>query len=111
MVKTFKNLNKGALVALAVAGFFAISWTTAAHKLAPQWYQVSLIDENGNPNDANNQRIDGAYPGGSPTSPCNQSLGHKCATFMDIGSNPLPSTVAEANALGIAQQDSSFRTP
>ncbi|GGH28833.1 hypothetical protein FAZ19_20120 [Sphingobacterium alkalisoli] len=99
MVKTFKNFDKGALVALAVAGFFAISWTNAAHKLAPQWYQVT--ESGTDPDPEKNQHIVGLYPGGTPTNPCDETSGEICAIQLDF--NPeetdMPSTVSEAKNL------------
>lgn len=103
MVKTFKNLNKGGIVALAVAGFFAISWTHVEHKLAPQWYQVT--ESGSDPDPEKNQHIVGLYPGSTPGSTpgaeCNTFPGEICAVQMDLQGAPIPATIAEANSLEI----------
>lgn len=102
-MRVFKNLNKGALAVLVAIAFFSISWTEIKNnKQSGQWYEVSLIDENGDPTEATNQKIEGLYPGGEPTSPCeNQNEPIVCAVFLDLGSNPMPTTIAQANALSI----------
>ncbi len=94
MKNIFKNLNKGALVALASAGLFAISWTTIESKLAPQWYQVEL-KENGDPENLEDFEIN-PISIGSPTGDCDLGTITLCAVKLEVTSGPFPSNMDEA---------------
>lgn len=99
MKNIFKNLNKSGLVALAIAGFFTISWTEVKKNSDdPQWYEV---EDHGFPlGQPANQEIKGLYPNQEPGTECQEDDGKICAIQLTFNpaTTDMPETVADANS-------------
>ena len=102
MKNMFKNWNIGGLLVLLFAVMLTVSWKShEAKKAEGKWYQVSLLDEEEDADEPTNQKIDGLYPGGEPSFPCEEDEGVICAVFLDLENKPMPSTIAQADSLSI----------
>lgn len=96
MKTLLKNLNFGALLALALVVTLTVSWKNHESKrLTFQWFEVS---DNGSGN--TNKVIVGDYPGGQPGAECEQPEGDMCAVPIDRQSYTGPiNTLAHAYQL------------
>jgi len=106
MKSLLKKLNLGAIAALVGIVGLTVSWKNhESTKATPTWYKVSLISPTGG-NIPTNQKIEGLYPGGTPSGDCNTGTGKTCAVQLSDGLNPadMPATVKEANDEGFASQ-------
>ncbi|MCT1523666.1 hypothetical protein [Sphingobacterium hotanense] len=99
MKNLFKNFDKMGLLAFAAAGVFAISWNAPETKLAPKWYPVT--PDTSDPSDESLQTISSTPFQGTPTGDCKNTSGVICAVQLDLGTAPVPATIAEAEDEGI----------
>ncbi|MBE8722306.1 hypothetical protein [Sphingobacterium pedocola] len=110
MKNIFKNFDKLGIFAFAAAGLFAISWTNLESRLAPQWYQVTVIDEDEPHDEPSNLAIGAALPSG-PSGPCSLNNGEMCAIPIDRKDYTGPiTTVAQAQDLA-DEEDIDLGTP
>jgi len=101
MKTLIKNLNFGALLALASVVTLTVSWKNhETNSKAANWYQVQL-KSGGSTSTLSDFEIVGAYPGGSPSGNCNTPTKPEiCAVYMDLNGAPIPTDLQDAEDHG-----------
>ncbi|WP_313240264.1 hypothetical protein [Sphingobacterium multivorum] len=101
MKTLLKNLNFGALLALASVVTLTVSWKNhETNSKAANWYQVQLRS-GGSTSTLSDFEIVGAYPGGSPSGNCNTTTKPEiCAVYMDLNGAPIPTDLQDAEDHG-----------
>lgn len=111
MKNIVKKFDRVGLMVLLAAFFVAVGFT-AAEKMenAPVWYEVEITDLNF-PNLPENQKIIREYPGGEPEGDCDYQQGEMCAVELSSAPGVLPTTVFDANDIGITTGKSKHEKP
>ncbi|GGC22293.1 hypothetical protein GCM10011386_12770 [Parapedobacter defluvii] len=86
MIKLFKNkVDFTGVAVLLMAFFVAVGFKAAERYQGPDWYAVTVTDPS-QPNSEAFQQIQGLYPGGTPTTPCDQPTADTvCAVQLTLG--------------------------
>ncbi|SEN71703.1 hypothetical protein SAMN05216436_12080 [bacterium A37T11] len=98
MKKLFQKFDKVTLSIVFFACLTAAVVKAAERMQTTQWYNVTIIDEDEDHDDSNNQAIGSALPGG-PTGSCVDPSGAICAIQLNVPTgNSVPATVADARS-------------
>ncbi len=99
MKTLFKKLDVTGVAVLLLAFFVAVGFTATTEMRQAEWYEVTIIDDEEEHDNPENQGIEGALDE-EPVFPCDEEDGTICAIQIDMKShNEVPTTVAEADSL------------
>jgi len=98
MKTIFKKFDIAGLAVMLLAFFVAVGFTASNMKLAPQWYEVEIIDQDENHDNPENQAIGNLIGPNPPTGECTLTEENiLCAIQLTLDDVPAPSTIAAAD--------------